>query len=95
MNPFAENVARGVALLDKHFGSPTWRKKCEGMRIRDYNDCILWRLFGGYVEGLEILDLPSGVHYGFDVMWVNRDNYDQLQKAWDDEFANPPLGTDD
>lgn len=86
----------GAALLDAHFGNPKWRKTCEGMQIRDCDDCIMARLFGDYSNGCAKLDI-LGSDYGFDfrVGIGSKENYDALQKMWEDEFANPPLGTDD
>lgn len=86
----------GAALLDSYFSNPNWRVKCEGMNIRNFDDCIIGRLFGDYSIGCMKLDI-TGSDYGFDFRYGtgSTENYDALQKMWEDEFANPPLGTDD
>jgi hypothetical protein len=96
MTAYQEVVAAGAKLLDTVQGNPTWRKLCEGMDISDPDNCIMFRLYGSYSKGLNALGIASGRPYGFDVgrRFDGTNNYDLLQKAWEDEFANPPLGTD-
>lgn len=96
LDELKRKVKSGAALLDSHFGNPTWRKKCEGMDIASPEDCILGRLFGSYYNGGRVLEI-RGSDYGFDFRYQmgTKENYAALQKLWEDEFANPPLGTDD
>jgi hypothetical protein len=96
MTAYQEVVRLGSKLLDKVIGNPNWRLLCEGMDIGDPDNCIMARIFGGYSKGLKALGITSGCPYGFDIQGrYGTFEYSKLQEAWEDEFANPPLGTDD
>jgi hypothetical protein len=95
-----ENVARGAAFFDNYFGHPSWRRKCTGFEFHSLENCILGMLFGSYGEGCRKLGWDRdrvANYYGCDIShdFSNGDEYPQYQQAWEDEFANPPLGTDD
>lgn len=95
-----EAVKRGAAKLDGYYEHPAWRRACEGFDFSNPFDCILGKLFRGYMKGLDILEIPFGqaAYYGFDFdvnMIRDKNIHQEYQQAWQDEFDNPPLGTDD
>lgn len=97
---FRQEVKAGAALLDSFLKTPDWRWNIQGMDIADPNNCLLTRIFGGYILGLSILKTGDDIRYGFEVDHGSRktveeikENYALLQKAWEEELANPPLGT--
>jgi len=92
-------VAKGIVVLDKHIGNPTWRRKCEGFAMWDTLNCVLAKVFGSFQEGCKELGIKGedAWKWGFDASH-RPDNYfcfHHLAYVWGEEFANPPLGTDD
>jgi hypothetical protein len=94
-------VTLGAALMDAN-NHPSWRRKCDGMDIADPFNCILTRVYGCFIKGSKALGIAGiSSRYGFDASSQMIGEYGlhkyfaMLQQAWEDEFANPPLGTDD
>lgn len=92
-------VAKGIAMVDKKIGNPTWRRKCEGFEMWNTCNCILAKIFGSFQEGCKELDIKTldAWKYGFDASYRPEFYFEfgHLQHVWNEEFANPPLGTDD
>jgi hypothetical protein len=88
-------VKRGADYLDNHYQHPSWRRKCEGFQMWSPYSCIFGKLFGTIMEGAKLLSLniKDLERLGFER--YDDHPYQEYQQAWEDEFANPPLGTDD
>jgi len=90
-----ENVSRGAAVIDVNIGDRSWRKKCIGMSIKDPCNCVLFHVYGGYHQGLNILkingDNDLDRQHGFDILKFGGDideDYAELQAAWDEELKS-------
>lgn len=71
MTPIEERVKRGADLLDEKYASWTKKVNTTKLAIQDPKDCVLGQLYGGYVRGLEKLDIKflvgdtSPIDHGF------------------------------
>jgi hypothetical protein len=91
-----QEVSLGASLIDSnHLGDRSWRKKCIGMDIQSPNDCVLFRVYGGYTKGLDVLkingDNDLDRQHGFDILTFGGDideDYAKLQAAWDEELKS-------
>lgn len=56
---------QGVELLDREM--PDWweRVNPENLHIESSRECVLGQLYGDYGSGMEELNIPDGVKYGF------------------------------
>lgn len=89
MSVIAENVARGVALLDSKV--PDWRSKIDERELcmADMFNCILGQVFGSFGAGLKSLHGVNistheawqfGVAHGFDASTGSL--FDKLEAEW-------------
>lgn len=102
MNRFAEQVARGMALLDER-GPTNWRKRINlnTLDVSTGEDCILGQVYGWYPDGLDALgirdwdEVPANL--GFRVMFVAdahtmNSAYAELTQTWRDALTDTEQG---
>lgn len=80
----AKNVKKGAALLDKK--KPGWYNSIDEKKLDAGEDCVLFQLYGSYVDGLKELKLNYyDSDYGFFVDPAanhERNGWGELTKLW-------------